>query len=146
MLSFSFQQTKMENNNYIIWVQCMNRIYVLYTHGSTRLENKDVQLFLLTLQFPRKFTTVFHFLFLFLDKCSLFYDQDEKNQILTTNCWLTQIWTDHHLKWNASDFAGIKVIRVPYQRVWRPDTVLYNKWVHTLRYPPHWAKHGVAHT
>nr|CAD7575149.1 unnamed protein product [Timema californicum] len=53
--------------------------------------------------------------------------QDEKNQILTTNCWLTQIWTDHHLKWNVSDFAGIKVIRVPYQRVWRPDVILYNK-------------------
>nr|CAD7203389.1 unnamed protein product [Timema douglasi] len=52
--------------------------------------------------------------------------QDEKNQILTTNCWLTQIWTDHHLKWNVSDFAGIKVIRVPYQRVWRPDVILYN--------------------
>lgn len=53
--------------------------------------------------------------------------QDEKNQILTTNCWVTQIWTDHHLKWNASEFAGIRVIRVPYNRVWRPDTILYNK-------------------
>jgi len=54
--------------------------------------------------------------------------QDEKNQILTTNCWVTQVWTDHHLKWNASEFAGIRVIRVPYNRVWRPDTILYNKW------------------
>ncbi|XP_058808942.1 neuronal acetylcholine receptor subunit alpha-10-like [Phymastichus coffea] len=53
-------------------------------------------------------------------------DVDEKNQILTTNCWLTQAWTDHHLKWNASEFAGIRVIRVPYNRVWRPDTILYN--------------------
>ncbi|XP_063231412.1 neuronal acetylcholine receptor subunit alpha-7-like isoform X2 [Bacillus rossius redtenbacheri] len=53
-------------------------------------------------------------------------DVDEKNQILTTNCWLTQIWTDHHLKWNVSDFAGIRVIRVPYNRVWRPDIILYN--------------------
>lgn len=53
--------------------------------------------------------------------------QDEKNQILTTNCWVTQIWTDHHLKWNVSEFAGIRVIRVPYNRVWRPDTILYNK-------------------
>ena len=53
--------------------------------------------------------------------------QDEKNQILTTNCWVTQVWTDHHLKWNASEFAGIRVIRVPYNRVWRPDTILYNK-------------------
>ncbi|KYQ48368.1 Neuronal acetylcholine receptor subunit alpha-7 [Trachymyrmex zeteki] len=53
-------------------------------------------------------------------------DVDEKNQILTTNCWVTQVWTDHHLKWNASEFAGIRVIRVPYNRVWRPDTILYN--------------------
>ncbi|KYM88757.1 Neuronal acetylcholine receptor subunit alpha-7 [Atta colombica] len=52
--------------------------------------------------------------------------KDEKNQILTTNCWVTQVWTDHHLKWNASEFAGIRVIRVPYNRVWRPDTILYN--------------------
>lgn len=53
--------------------------------------------------------------------------QDEKNQILTTNCWLTQIWVDHHLKWNVTDFQGIKVIRIPYFKVWRPDTILYNK-------------------
>ncbi|XP_019867584.1 neuronal acetylcholine receptor subunit alpha-7 [Aethina tumida] len=53
-------------------------------------------------------------------------DVDEKNQILTTNCWITQIWIDHHLKWNASEFAGIKVIRIPYTRVWRPDLILYN--------------------
>ncbi|KAB0796779.1 hypothetical protein PPYR_10840 [Photinus pyralis] len=53
-------------------------------------------------------------------------DVDEKNQILTTNCWITQIWIDHHLKWNASDFSGIKVIRIPYNRVWRPDLILYN--------------------
>ncbi|KAL1510068.1 hypothetical protein ABEB36_004723 [Hypothenemus hampei] len=53
-------------------------------------------------------------------------DVDEKNQILTTNCWITQIWMDHHLKWNASDFAEINVIRIPYQRVWRPDLILYN--------------------
>uniref|UniRef100_A0A6P7FFT7 Neuronal acetylcholine receptor subunit alpha-7-like n=1 Tax=Diabrotica virgifera virgifera TaxID=50390 RepID=A0A6P7FFT7_DIAVI len=54
-------------------------------------------------------------------------DVDEKNQILTTNCWITQIWVDHHLRWNVSDFAGIKVIRIPYTRVWRPDLILYNK-------------------
>ncbi|XP_066949049.1 neuronal acetylcholine receptor subunit alpha-10-like isoform X1 [Macrobrachium rosenbergii] len=53
-------------------------------------------------------------------------DVDEKNQILTTNCWLTQIWTDAHLTWNATDFGGIHVIRVPFQRVWKPDIILYN--------------------
>ncbi|CAD6216124.1 GSCOCG00004340001-RA-CDS [Cotesia congregata] len=53
-------------------------------------------------------------------------DVDEKNQILTTNCWVTQTWTDYHLQWNTSEFAGIQVIRVPYNRVWRPDIILYN--------------------
>ncbi|CAG7829991.1 unnamed protein product [Allacma fusca] len=53
-------------------------------------------------------------------------DVDEKNQILTTNCWLTQIWLDNHLTWNESEFGGIRVIRLPYHRVWRPDIILYN--------------------
>jgi len=66
-------------------------------------------------------------IFLHLDNYVTLSLQDEKNQILTTNCWVTQIWTDHHLKWNVSEFAGIRVIRVPYNRVWRPDTILYNK-------------------
>ncbi|KAL1122815.1 hypothetical protein AAG570_003141, partial [Ranatra chinensis] len=51
---------------------------------------------------------------------------DEKNQILTTNCWLTQVWTDHHLKWNTSEHEGIEVIRLPFQSVWKPDVILYN--------------------
>ncbi|KAF2367533.1 Neurotransmitter-gated ion-channel [Trinorchestia longiramus] len=53
-------------------------------------------------------------------------DVDEKNQILTTNCWLTQVWIDAHLIWNASDFGGVSVIRVPYDKVWKPDIILYN--------------------
>ncbi|XP_045124559.1 neuronal acetylcholine receptor subunit alpha-10-like [Portunus trituberculatus] len=53
-------------------------------------------------------------------------DVEEKNQILTTNCWLTQVWSDAHLTWNASDFGDIQVIRVPFQRVWKPDIILYN--------------------
>ncbi|XP_076069704.1 neuronal acetylcholine receptor subunit alpha-10-like [Oratosquilla oratoria] len=53
-------------------------------------------------------------------------DVDEKNQILTTNCWLTQVWMDAHLTWNASDFGGINVIRMPFNRVWKPDIILYN--------------------
>ncbi|XP_052125793.1 neuronal acetylcholine receptor subunit alpha-10-like [Frankliniella occidentalis] len=53
-------------------------------------------------------------------------DVDEKNQILTTNCWLTQIWLDHHLRWNQSEFNGINVVRIPFNRVWKPDLILYN--------------------
>ncbi len=54
-------------------------------------------------------------------------DVDEKNQILTTNCWITAKWNDSHLTWNASDFGDISTIRLPYHRVWRPDIILYNK-------------------
>ncbi|CAG0886492.1 unnamed protein product [Cyprideis torosa] len=53
-------------------------------------------------------------------------DMDERNQILTTNCWLNEIWNDHGLRWNASDFGNISVIRIPASKVWRPDIILYN--------------------
>jgi len=53
-------------------------------------------------------------------------DVDEKNQILTTNCWLTQVWNDTHLTWNYSDFGGVRNIRLPFMKVWRPDVILYN--------------------
>ncbi|XP_050034785.1 neuronal acetylcholine receptor subunit alpha-10-like [Dermacentor andersoni] len=53
-------------------------------------------------------------------------DVDEKSQTISTNCRLTQRWTDAHLKWNASDFGGIGVLRIPSGQVWKPDLVLYN--------------------
>ncbi|RVE48150.1 hypothetical protein evm_007210 [Chilo suppressalis] len=53
-------------------------------------------------------------------------NMEEKDQLLTTNCWITQVWTDYHLRWNTSDFDGIDVIRIPYERVWKPDIILYN--------------------
>ncbi|XP_063822904.1 neuronal acetylcholine receptor subunit alpha-10-like [Ostrinia nubilalis] len=53
-------------------------------------------------------------------------DVEEKDQLLTTNCWITQVWIDHHLRWNTSEFDGIDVIRIPYERVWKPDIILYN--------------------
>ncbi|XP_026319457.1 neuronal acetylcholine receptor subunit alpha-3-like [Hyposmocoma kahamanoa] len=52
--------------------------------------------------------------------------QEEKDQLLTTNCWITQIWMDYHLRWNVSEFGDISVVRIPYERVWRPDIILYN--------------------
>lgn len=53
-------------------------------------------------------------------------DVDERNQILTTNCWLNQMWIDYSLQWNASSFGGIRVIRLPADTVWKPDIILYN--------------------
>nr|XP_006013208.2 PREDICTED: neuronal acetylcholine receptor subunit alpha-7-like [Latimeria chalumnae] len=53
-------------------------------------------------------------------------DVDEKNQILTTNIWLQMYWYDHYLRWNQSEYPGVKNIRFPSDQVWRPDVLLYN--------------------
>ncbi|XP_060556811.1 ligand-gated ion channel 4-like [Ruditapes philippinarum] len=53
-------------------------------------------------------------------------DVDEKNQIITTNCWLNQNWLDPKLIWSPSKYGNITVIRIPYKDIWRPDVVLYN--------------------
>lgn len=38
-----------------------------------------------------------------------------------------QIWNDYKLKWNPSDYDGAEFLRVPAQKIWKPDIVLYNK-------------------
>lgn len=38
-----------------------------------------------------------------------------------------QIWNDYKLKWIPTEFDGIEFIRVPSNKIWRPDIVLYNK-------------------
>ncbi|MFT7807422.1 neuronal acetylcholine receptor subunit alpha-3-like [Arapaima gigas] len=51
---------------------------------------------------------------------------DEVNQIMETNLWLRHIWNDYKLKWTPAEFDGIEFIRVPSNKIWRPDIVLYN--------------------
>ncbi|XP_059407836.1 neuronal acetylcholine receptor subunit alpha-3 [Carassius carassius] len=51
---------------------------------------------------------------------------DEVNQIMETNLWLRHIWNDYKLKWLPAEFDGIEFIRVPSNKIWRPDIVLYN--------------------
>uniref|UniRef100_A0A3B4XA59 Cholinergic receptor nicotinic alpha 2 subunit n=1 Tax=Seriola lalandi dorsalis TaxID=1841481 RepID=A0A3B4XA59_SERLL len=53
-------------------------------------------------------------------------DVDEKNQMMTTNVWLKQEWTDYKLQWSPSDFDNVTSIRVPSELIWVPDIVLYN--------------------
>lgn len=40
-----------------------------------------------------------------------------------------QEWTDHKLKWEPSEYGGIKEMNVPAEQIWLPDIVLYNRWV-----------------
>ncbi|KAI5087704.1 neuronal acetylcholine receptor subunit alpha-6 precursor, partial [Silurus meridionalis] len=53
-------------------------------------------------------------------------NSDEVNQIMETNLWLRHIWNDYKLKWSPADFDSIEYIRVPSNKIWRPDIVLYN--------------------
>ncbi|BFZ01344.1 hypothetical protein BsWGS_04383 [Bradybaena similaris] len=53
-------------------------------------------------------------------------DLDEKNQIITTNCWINQVWTDPKLKWEPMKYGNISTVNVPFASVWLPDVVLYN--------------------
>ncbi|XP_061733761.1 neuronal acetylcholine receptor subunit alpha-5 isoform X1 [Nerophis ophidion] len=57
---------------------------------------------------------------------SLLVDVDEKNQLMTTNVWMKQEWTDMKLRWDPDDYLGITAIRVPSDRIWLPDVVLYD--------------------
>ncbi|CAF3536330.1 unnamed protein product [Rotaria socialis] len=53
-------------------------------------------------------------------------DVDEKNQIMTTNVWLKQLWMDEHLKWDPIHFNNITNISLPASAIWRPDLALLN--------------------
>ncbi|XP_065316633.1 neuronal acetylcholine receptor subunit beta-4-like isoform X1 [Gordionus sp. m RMFG-2023] len=51
---------------------------------------------------------------------------DERNQVLTTSCWLNQAWIDFKLRWDPREFGNISVIRLPEDAIWKPDIILYN--------------------
>ncbi|XP_070263502.1 neuronal acetylcholine receptor subunit beta-3 isoform X1 [Myotis yumanensis] len=58
-------------------------------------------------------------------KISQLVDVDEKNQLMTTNVWLKQEWTDHKLRWKPDEYGGIHSIKVPSESLWLPDIVLF---------------------
>ncbi|XP_013789916.2 acetylcholine receptor subunit beta-like 1 [Limulus polyphemus] len=51
---------------------------------------------------------------------------NEKNQIMTSNVWLQLSWDDYQLRWDEADYGGINVLRLPPDKVWKPDIVLFN--------------------
>ena len=48
---------------------------------------------------------------------------------MKSNVWLRFIWTDYQLQWDEADYGGIGVLRLPPDKVWKPDIVLFNKYV-----------------
>ncbi|NP_001297421.1 neuronal acetylcholine receptor subunit alpha-10-like precursor [Aplysia californica] len=53
-------------------------------------------------------------------------DMDEVNQVLTINVWLEQEWIDERLTWDPKDYNNLKILRIPCEKLWLPDIVLYN--------------------
>ncbi|XP_065129427.1 neuronal acetylcholine receptor subunit beta-2 [Paramisgurnus dabryanus] len=51
---------------------------------------------------------------------------NEREQIMTTNCWLTQVWHDYRLMWDPEEYEGMRKVRLPSRHIWLPDIVLYN--------------------
>ncbi|KAH9413635.1 Neurotransmitter-gated ion-channel transmembrane region [Dermatophagoides pteronyssinus] len=59
-------------------------------------------------------------------KLTQLIDVNLKNQMMTTNVWVTQEWYDHKLKWDPEEYGGVRQLYVPSEQLWLPDIVLYN--------------------
>ncbi|XP_058964332.1 neuronal acetylcholine receptor subunit alpha-10-like [Pocillopora verrucosa] len=51
---------------------------------------------------------------------------DVRNQMITTNVWVRQIWDNELLTWDPRDYDQIQTVRLDASLVWIPDIVLYN--------------------
>ncbi|XP_068703036.1 neuronal acetylcholine receptor subunit non-alpha-2-like isoform X2 [Montipora foliosa] len=51
---------------------------------------------------------------------------DNKDQVITTETVVTQIWQNPFLRWNSSHYGGITHIFVEPKTIWVPDIVLEN--------------------
>ena len=56
-------------------------------------------------------------------------DMNERDQMLTTNCEIITKWSDIFLTWDPVKYNNITDTRLPWDRVWTPDIVLYNRQV-----------------
>ncbi|XP_077445182.1 cholinergic receptor, nicotinic, beta 1 (muscle) like [Stigmatopora argus] len=51
---------------------------------------------------------------------------NQKNGEMTTNVFMNLEWKDYRLSWNPKDYDDIHVLRIPANKVWRPDVYLIN--------------------
>jgi nicotinic acetylcholine receptor, invertebrate len=50
---------------------------------------------------------------------------NQVSETMSLNLWITMIWEDQNLKWNASNY-GIDYLKLSSNDIWLPDLVLYN--------------------
>ncbi|CAF0884963.1 unnamed protein product [Adineta ricciae] len=63
---------------------------------------------------------------LFRMEITQLFELDEKTQILITSVRVEQKWFDENLSWNLTEYGGIRGIRLPSNRIWLPDSYVYN--------------------
>ena len=51
---------------------------------------------------------------------------DDKQQIMTSSSFITQMWTDERLTWVPSSANNIEVVMLPVKSLWIPDTFVLN--------------------
>ncbi|XP_033226542.1 acetylcholine receptor subunit alpha-type acr-16-like isoform X2 [Belonocnema kinseyi] len=51
---------------------------------------------------------------------------DDMKSVLSVHCFLKMAWKDEKLKWNASEYGGLRQAHLGIHEVWQPDVVLYN--------------------
>lgn len=44
-------------------------------------------------------------------------------------CSFWQKWTDYQLQWDEEDYPGVSNLRFSGNQIWKPDILLYNRWV-----------------
>lgn len=72
-------------------------------------------------------TFLYVYVHAYMYQCIRVSFQNEKNQIMKSNVWLRLVWNDYQLQWDEADYGGIAVLRLPPDKVWKPDIVLFNK-------------------
>ena len=77
---------------------------------------------------------IIQFLFLFFqDRRTLKLLKAKCNPTNKKVASLLQMWKDVQLTWRPQSYDGIRQIRVPVDKIWKPDIVLYTKYVKTIQ-------------
>lgn len=42
--------------------------------------------------------------------------------------YMWQEWNDYNLRWNDTEYGGVKDLRITPSKLWKPDVLMYNRW------------------
>uniref|UniRef100_A0A1I7XT94 Neur_chan_LBD domain-containing protein n=1 Tax=Heterorhabditis bacteriophora TaxID=37862 RepID=A0A1I7XT94_HETBA len=54
---------------------------------------------------------------------------NEPQQYLLMNAWIVERWIDNLLGWDPEAFSNVTELMIPFDKIWIPDTTLYNSLV-----------------